>query len=320
MNRWLPFAFAGLVAATVQAHDIQKLSMQRPEGARTYYLSNPAAAKPGKKPLIILLHGHTGSAKQLLGQGIGAAPLSHWLDIAERESLIVIAPEGVKGDDNQQGWNDCRSDAVGNPHTDDVGLVTALIDEAVAKYDADPARVFAMGMSNGAMMSFRLAADIPGKLAGFGAVSGSMAAKSRCQEPKTPISALIISGTADPLVPYSGGNVGFKNQPSRGSVIGIEAAADFYRRLDKLPLKPAMKDSFAHHDDADPTRAHRARWGADAKAPQVELITIEGGGHVEPSESQRIARFYARIVGPQNGDLEAAEEAWAFFKDKVRKP
>ena len=48
----------------------------------------------------------------------------------------------------------------------------------------------------------------------------------------------------------------------------------------------------------------------------MELLRVEGGGHVEPSASQRIRGVYALVVGKQNHDLECAEEAWRFFADK----
>jgi len=47
-------------------------------------------------------------------------------------------------------------------------------------------------------------------------------------------------------------------------------------------------------------------------------LLIFGGAPVPPSAGERHARRYRRIVGPQNGDIEMAEEIWAFFKDKRR--
>ena len=248
--------------------------------------------------------------------GRSAAPLSVWLRIADREGLLLAAPDGSKGKDGKRGWNDCRADAANNPPTDDVGLVAAIIAKAVAENDADPARVYAMGMSNGGMMMFRLAAELAPKLAGFAAVSASMAARISCPAPRLPVSALIVSGTADPLVPYAGGEVHFFSSGSRGSVVGVESAAATWRQLAGLPTEPARVETLPHRDAKDPTRATRSLWGADAQRVQVQLLRIDQAGHVEPSGSQRIGRIYAAIVGPQNGDVEAAEEAWAFFKNK----
>ena len=300
----------------IAAHTLQTLTVARPEGPRQYQLVLPDGTHTGKHPLIVLLHGHGGSAAQLLGKARGAAPLSVWLEIADREGLLLAVPDGAKGSDNQQGWNDCRADATTNPHTDDVAFIAAIIDQAIAQHEAVPERIFVMGMSNGGMMTFRLAGELGQKLAGFSAVSSSMAAKSSCAAATVPVSALLISGTADPLVPYLGGQVRIFSSSTRGSVVGIEAAADYYRKLDGLPERAAVSITLPHRDADDKTRAERTVWGADPKRLQVELVRIPAGGHVEPSMSKRIGGLYAHLVGPQNGDFEAAEEAWAFFKDK----
>ena len=59
-----------------------------------------------------------------------------------------------------------------------------------------------------------------------------------------------------------------------------------------------------------------SKWGGDPKQVQIELIVVHNGGHVEPSTSQRIGALYRTVVGHQNADFEAAEEAWSFFKTK----
>jgi len=171
-------------------------------------------------------------------------------------------------------------------------------------------------MSNGAMMAFRLAIELAPRFAAFGAVSGSMAADSRCAPPKQPLSALVISGTADPVMPWAGGPVKVLSSKSRGAVIPVEQAVQRWRELAGLPAAPQTTQALPPHDPNDPTRATRLVWGSNPAGLQVELMRIDGGGHVEPSASKRLGRLYLSFVGPQNGDFETAEEAWAFFKTK----
>lgn len=319
--RSLIFALGGALAAFASAAaTVRPLDLPRPEGPRHVLVAAPDRAATGLRPLVILLHGHGGSAAQLLGQQRSAAPLSVWLQIADREGWLLAAPDGWKGADGHPGWNDCRSDAANNPRTDDVGLIVALIDELVARHQADPARVYVMGMSNGGMMTFRAAAALGPRLAAFATVSAAMPADSACAPTRTPLPALIVSGTADPLVPYAGGEVHFMSRVSRGQVLGVEASAAFWRELARLPAEPSRRESQPHRDAADPTRAERIVWGADPAKLQVELLRIDGGGHIEPSLGEQPRRFYTSIVGPQNGDLEIAEEAFAFFKDKRAVP
>lgn len=319
--RFLP---ALLLAGTAAANTIDTIELPRPEGPRSVNFVVPDAKpvtatkkKPAPlRPFVILLHGHSGSAAQLLGQRRTTAPLSPWLAIADRENVLLAAPEGAKGSDDKQGWNDCRADADSNPLTDDVGLVRNIIDLAVTKYRADPARIYAMGMSNGGFMTYRLAIEMPEKLAAVAVVSASMAANSRCPAPTRPMPLLQISGDADPLVPFGGGEVRIWSTRSRGSSLAVEKAVDGWRTLANLPTQPADVTTFDHNEQSGDTSAKRTKWGGDPKQVQIELIVIHNGGHVEPSMSQRIGALYRTVVGHQNADFEAAEEAWSFFKTK----
>jgi polyhydroxybutyrate depolymerase len=309
---------AAIATGAIHPVDVESLEIQRPEGPRHYLVADPRPKIDHGIPLVILLHGHSGSAKQLLGQGMGAAPLSLWLEIAADQEIVVVAADGAKGSDDQQGWNDCRADAASNPHTDDVGFIAALIDLAVKEHHVDPKRVYVMGMSNGGFMTFRLGVELPDRIAAIATVGASMAARSQCKAPSKRLSVLMINGDADPLVPYQGGDVRFFSQKSRGSAVPVEQAARDWRVFDGLAEQPAETRDFPKLDANDKTLARLRLWGSDPRRYQVELIKIEGGGHVEPSIRQRIGGLYRGIVGTQNGDFEAAEEAWHFFQPKTR--
>jgi polyhydroxybutyrate depolymerase len=316
------------MAAPAGANTIETIKLSRPEGQRDVNFvvpdGNVAARKatnrktPALRPLVILLHGHSGSALQLLGQRHSTAPLSPWLIISDRDGVLLAAPEGARGSDDKQGWNDCRADALGNPHTDDVALVRDIIQHAVGQYHADPSRLYVMGMSNGGFMTFRLATEMPDTFAAAAAVSASMAARSQCAAPSKPLSLMVIAGDADPLVPFGGGDVRIWSTRSRGSALGVEKSVDSWRELAKLPAQPSLVATFGHNELSGATSAKRMTWGTDPKQLQVELIVVRNGGHVEPSPSKRVGALYLTIVGKQNADFEASEEAWAFFRTKTK--
>ncbi len=312
---------AALLAAVASASSplrgarVVRAAVPTPDGARAYLLARPSAPASGLRPLVLVLHGHGQSAERALGVTGDPAPLGVWLEISEREGVVVAALEGERGDDGERGWNDCRADAPALPRTDDVAFARAVVARLEREEKVDPARVYAMGMSNGGFMAFRLALELDPPPAAIAAVSCSMAGASKCGPSRTPVSVLLVSGTADPLVPHGGGQVRFLWR-KRGSVLAIDAAADFWRRADGLPGSP-VTGTLAHLGGAgDPTRAVRTTWGAAAGPLQVELIRVEGGGHLEPSLSQRYGWWVRQILGRQSRDLESAEEAWRFFKDK----
>jgi polyhydroxybutyrate depolymerase len=314
-----PLAVSWLLAtflATSQAPAAEPAS-QRIESSgtqREYLLVAPERSPATPRPLVLVLHGHLGTAANALGRGRVPSPLSAWLDVAKRDNVLVAALQGLKGSDNRTGWHDCRSDADNNPQTDDVAFASRVAKKLVDDGRADAKRIYVMGMSNGAIMTLRLALEMQPAPAAVAAVAGTMAAKSECAGAPRPMSVLLIHGTQDPLVPYTGGGVGFGERRDRGSVVSVAATRDFWLRANGLESAKPAEASFPH-DGEDATRARRVTYGPDV-GPQVVVITIDNGGHVEPSKRFHYPALYARIVGVQNHDFEAAEEAWSFFKTK----
>lgn len=315
----LVFAGLGLSSHLVHAARIEHATVKTVDGERSYLLARPAANFPGPRPLVILLHGHGGSAEHTLGLARAASPLSRWIPIADREGLILAALDGASDGDGKKGWNDCRNDAPGNPSTDDVAFARAVIARLRAGSEIDATRIYAMGMSNGAMMTYRLAIELDTPLAAFTAVSGGMAQNSECRPISRATSALIIHGTHDPIVPYAGGEITIFGA-KRGKLISVDDAVTTWRQRAQLPATPFSTTAVPHRDTLDRTRATLTVYGSDPAGLQVELASIEQGGHVEPSLDQRIGAGYRLIVGAQNHDLESAELAWSFMSPKRAQP
>jgi polyhydroxybutyrate depolymerase len=315
-SRLLVVSWLATFFATSQAPAAEP-ALQRIESSgaqREYLLVAPERSPAAPRPLVLVLHGHLGTAANALGGGRVPSPLSAWLDVAERDNVLVAALQGLKGPDNRTGWHDCRSDADNNPQTDDVAFASRVAKKLVDDGRADAKRIYVMGMSNGAMMTLRLALEMQPAPAAVAAVAGTMAAKSECTGAPRPVSVLLIHGTQDPLVPYTGGGVGFGERRDRGSVVSVAATRDFWLRADGLESAKPVEASFPH-EGGDTTRARRVTYGPDV-GPQVVVITIDNGGHVEPSKRFHYPALYTRIVGIQNQDFEAVEETWSFFKTK----
>lgn len=302
------------LVASAHAAKIGPDSVTTADGQRTFLLAQPERGPAGARPLVLVLHGHGGSAAQALGQNAGASPLAAWLPIADREGVYIAALQGSKAGDGKAGWNDCRRDAPGNPPVDDVAFAREVVHKLAAAGRVDPQRVYAMGMSNGAMMTYRLAQELSPPLAGFVAVSGLMASDNGCAPPRQPqqrIPAMVIAGTEDPLLPYNGGQVRF-GKAKRGGVLGAEATVQALRRMNQNTA-PAQRTVFGVAQQRDSSWVERLDFGAANDPGRVALLTVHGGGHIEPSIGQPYRRFYERLVGRQNHDIESAEVAWRFF-------
>jgi len=314
---WL-LAAAGCVTAAgaVQASTIVDYTLLRPEGRRHYLVVEPDRLARSGRPTVILLHGHGASAAMMVGlESFGFYKAQDWIRLAERERVMLIAPDGSKGSDGKQAWNDCRADAASNATSDDVGFIAALIDTAVNELGADPERIYVYGSSNGGGMVYRLGIELAPKLAAIGVQSALMPMQSRCKPPSHPISVFISHGTADRIAPYNGGKVGHWLLRDRGSGVSADESVAVWRRAAGLPEVPA-RFRLPHLQSSDPTSATRYIWGQDPARVQIEFMRIDGGGHTHASRNEEMPWILRKLVGNMNHDVDTAEEAWNFFRDK----
>ena len=300
---------AGQVVAGFQAGSIDVGGQ-----ARTYQLYVPSTAGSRPLPLVLALHGHGGSALQMSGQQGTRSAWKVWTQIADREGLLVAYLDGLPGGDSKPGWNDCRADGTTNPTSDDVAFVSALIDTLSQRFTVDSKRVYAGGMSNGGVMTLRLAIELPARIAAFAAVAANMAKTSECAPPAVPTSVLFMHGTADPIMPYDGGAISGNANNDRGTVLSMSDSLKIWQGLDGTSATP-ISTPFADLDTGDGCTVHEDRY-TSSSGTEVVLIEVAGGGHTEPSIQEHLAALYLRLVGPQDHDVESAEELWRFFKDK----
>ena len=262
-------------------------------------------------PIVFLLHGYSTTNEEFLGLAGGPAPYRVWLDIARRENVLVVAPNGLVDEAaDTKGWNDCRGDSAGSSSADDVGFMSALVDSLVETYAADSRRVYAQGTSNGGHMSIRLALEMPEKLAAFAVVVAANAANSECSSSEVPVPAMFMNGTADPLLPYDGGEM----IGGRGEVLSNAATmSDWVRRngANPTPESTALPDI----NTSDESQVEKDVYEAGASGAEVVAYHVLGGGHTEPSIDERVD---GRFLGPQNADMEMANEVWAFFSTKTK--
>ncbi len=262
-------------------------------------------------PIVTLLHGHSGSSDQIIGLNNTKAPFKVWLTIAEEENIILIIPNGLVGSSTHQGWNDCREEADGNPTSDDVSFINTLIDTTISKYNSNAEKVFVNGISNGGHMTYRLAQEIPEKITAFAAVVASKPVNSTCTDSTTPISALIMNGTDDPLVPYEGGQV----NGDRGIVYSTEETVAYWVNRNNTNTTP-VTTTFTDNNTSDNSTVTKEVYANGTNNTEVVFYKVTGGGHTEPSILERYGALYKLIVKEQNGDIEMAREIWDFFKTK----
>lgn len=262
---------------------------------RTFIAYEPAT--PGPHPLVVALHGRLGTGAQQL-------QLSAFTALAQQEGFLVVYPDGIG-----RSWADGRNTSPASKEgVDDVGFLTALIDEFVAHHQADPKRVFVVGMSNGGFMALTLACKAADKLAAVGSVTGLMGAElAKTCAPSRPLPVAIIAGDTDPIVAFEGGEL----QAGRGPIIGAEATFARWAELDGCSGSPAITE-LPDLDPADGTRVERRELTGCRDGVRVRLDVVKGGGHTWPSGDRYLPE---RFIGKTSTDLDATRELWRFFKE-----
>jgi polyhydroxybutyrate depolymerase len=276
-------------------------SLQTGGGTRTYriyvpdHLANPA-------PLLFVLHGGggSGSAQERITKG-------GFNRIADAEGIIVVYPDGIA-----RNWNDGRSDVNSRAfkdQVDDVAFFKTLVERIAAQYPIDRRRVFATGMSNGGFMSYRLAC---GAADTFLAVAPVVAGLSvdlgpRCR-PVRPVSIVILNGTADPLIPWQGGQVGAFGI-KRGQTWSAMQTYEKWIELDGCKVRHDEPEVNAVPDDGTSVIRHRAT-NCDG-GTEVRLDEIRGGGHNWPRGAKYLG---VTFVGRISQELDGNAEIWSFFK------
>lgn len=127
-------------------------------------------------PVVLMFHGGFGSGRQL-------ETSSGMSTIADREGFIAVYPDGTGGVRTWNGGACCNPAA--RDGVDDVGFVDALLDHLESELCVDPARVFSSGMSNGAILSHRLACELSERIAAIAPVAGTIGVECAPTRPCT---------------------------------------------------------------------------------------------------------------------------------------
>lgn len=265
--------------------------------SRQYELTVPAGYEPSKPvPLVFDFHG--------LGSNMQEQAIYSRLDQqAGARGYVVITPNGQG--EVARHWSLVPS-AARNP---DVAFVQAMLQTTNSTLCIDPARVFATGISNGAMFSTVLACALPGRFAAIAPVAGVNATKA-CRRGTPKVSVLAFHGTADPIVPYQGGDyfsgVGVGRALGLPQAKPVDEATAAWAAFDGCgtpPVTSSVADDVQH-----------VVWPRCPKRGAVQLYRVEGGGHTWPGGLV----LPASRLGSTTRSIDATALMLAFFQAHPR--
>jgi polyhydroxybutyrate depolymerase len=229
----------------------------------------PGYNKNTPTPLVIMLHGYTAT---------GDEQEAYWMlkPVADSQTFLYAYPDGTVDFLGNHFWNatDGCCD-IGKTGVDDVAYINAVIDDVISKYNVDDKRIFVTGHSNGGFMSHRLACDAP-RVAAIVSLAGAVWNDPSQCNPSRKIAVLEIHGNADTVIPYTGGAYqGLAAFPSAPTTVATWAG--------KNGCTGQLTDSGQTLDlDSSLVGAETKieRYGGCPAHGEVELWTIQGGGHV----------------------------------------
>ena len=164
---------------------------------RSFYLNVPTSYNPETAtPLLLAFHSRTTTGREIMAS-------SEILPWAASMNIIVVAVNGAVYE-GASSWNagNCCTNAT-TYEENDVLLTSTIIDYVKTQTTIDSNRVWAMGHSNGGMLSYRLACDLSDKITAIAVVAGALV-DDTCT-PTKPVSTLHIHGNLDPTIPFQGG-------------------------------------------------------------------------------------------------------------------
>ena len=271
-----------------------------------------ATAPEAGWPLVMMIHGAGGSAKQVMES-------SGWSELGEREGFVTVFPNGTPKNEkrnesflgNPQTWNSggksslaAGASSSAAKEIDDVGFLGELIDRVRKELNIDPNRIYVAGHSNGAGMAYRFGFERSDLVAAVGVVAGTF-----YLEPKPlphPVSLIQIVGDKDPFTPMAGGKVTIAGRtadmppamqsPERwASMLGLQPAARIIQDDETLKI---------------------VEWGPDSANADVRAIILKGHGHAYPSPNDRFHPAF--LFGPTVKTLNATDTIWKFFREHSR--
>ncbi|AJO77855.1 alpha/beta hydrolase [Pseudomonas sp. MRSN 12121] len=163
-----------------------------------------APADSRDRPLVIFLHGYGSNEEDLFGLK-DALPANYiYLSVRAPQTL----EEGSYQWFHKQGEG--AYDGVTAELADSAQLIGEFVRQALAKYHTRADRVFLVGFSQGAIMSYEVGLRHPRAVRGIAALSGKILPVLRSQlksgKGLEPLAMFIAHGTADRRLPYSDGS------------------------------------------------------------------------------------------------------------------
>lgn len=253
---------------------------------RIYIPTNYNAANPAS--LVLTLHGLGDNMTNFSGIGFD--------QIAQTNNIIVVCPQALSDPLAGAAWNSGAGPTyyIPNSNVDDVGFISALIDQVSLDFAVNPNKVFSCGFSMGGFMTEKLAIQLNGKIKAFASVAGTFGngiLPVAAGAPGRPVSIAHFHGTSDATIAYTGNTYGndaevminYWKTNNQSNAVGVHTV---------LPNTAADGFTVDHYKYTSPNNTS-----------VIEFFKVNGAGHI--------------WLGPSN-DISYTTEIWNFFNRYIQ--
>ncbi len=237
----------GVAVAVFALLALPQAALPNTSDVGTYFTYRPAnLGRSQQVPIVLFCCGSPTALTKSIQNGL-----------ADRFGFVAVYLAPTKA------YNDvARARGPGPPLPDSV-WAGQVIDEVLKSQNGNPSRVYSTGVSAGGTFSYRLACDMPNKIAAIGSVAG-LDVVPACR-PARPIAVIEIHGLKDTSIPFNGGKPGF---PSVPDVIAK------WRGIDQCATDSTVTTTGVLKEQV---------WSKCAGTTAVELATISNAGHGWPT-------------------------------------
>jgi polyhydroxybutyrate depolymerase len=259
---------------------------------REYLVHVPKSYHGAPTPMLMALHGGGGDADFQADDS-----KYRLISKSEQAGFIAVFPNGYSRMPSGilATWNAgaCCGAAQKN-NVDDVGFLREVIYRVEHQANVDRSRVFVTGMSNGALMSWRMACEASDLIRGIAPVEGTDNT-THCM-PSRPIAVIEFHAVDDDHIPLNGGKgVSALTDTNFASVSATQAK---WVQLDHAGSAKRVLTVPGAHCDLHPAKAGGA---------PVELCLTDTGGHSWPGGGTQQGRKQPSMA------ISANDLMWNFF-------
>ena len=281
--------------------DTRQYTLAIGPSSRTFLVHCPKTLAAANPPLVIALHGGGINGKTM-------ERFSGLSEASEQYGFVAVYPNGSGWLKRFLTWNAGSCCSYAEKHDiDDVAFIRRLIEYMINRYHVDPSRVYVTGISNGGMMAYRLAAEIPDRIAAIAPVAGTLTIDPGAIHTAMPI--LHFHGSDDRYVPFEGGRG--SRSVIRNSYMPVEETIKVWKRVNQATAVPRVEELPPSHDDG--TRVIRYTYRTEQDKQNIVLYKIIGAGHTWPGQPH--ARLF---LGRTTVEISANDIMWEFFRTHAK--